>query len=634
MKGLNTDWTEFREDRSVNYSNLSPGFYTLMVKAMNSDGVLNEKPAMIEIRILPPLYKTWWAFTLYGIIVAGLLFLFMRFNISWIHVKNQLQMERNEKEQIEKLNQMKLGFFTNISHEFKTPLTLILGNLDNLKSSGTIRQPETLVNIEKNAQRLLVLINQLLEFRKAENGLMNLKTSKGNIVHFISGIKESFDEFAKVNNVHFVLNSGQDIPDIWFDAEKIEKIIYNLLSNAFKFVFPGGTIEIEIVYKAAETSKPSLGSTGFVEIAIRDTGQGMSPQEMQQVFNRFYQESKPRNQKHNLEGAGIGLAYSKKLVEMHYGEIMVKSEEGVGTSFTFKLPVGKDHLKDDEIREDMNIQLKIDYQQLAQVYKAEVPVTVPDQETDENNPLLLVVDDNPMICQVISDKFAGSCKVIIANDGIEGLEKARKYVPDVIISDILMPQMDGIEFCQKIKEELLTCHIPVILLTAKSGEESQIQGIKTGADAYISKPYNPEILHVTVMNLINSRKILRNKFYGKEQFIPAEVVSNKMDEKFLNKLIGLIEEKSEEETIDIAHLCQEIAMSRSALYRKLKALTGNSIQDFVRIVKLRKASRMLLESNDSISEIAFQAGFSNTKYFSTAFKKQFGKTPSGFRNQT
>jgi len=634
IKGVNDDWTEFREDRSANYSNLSPGQYTFMVRAMNSDGVQNENPAMIEIRILPPLWKTWWAFILYGIIIAVLLFLLMRFNSSWIRVKNQLLMERNEKEQIEKLNQMKLGFFTNISHEFKTPLTLILGNLDNLKNSGNLKQSETLSNIEKNAQRLLILINQLLEFRKAENGLMNLQTSKGNIVLFISGIKENFDEFARSNNIHFNLMSDENIPDIWFDPEKIEKIVYNLLSNAFKYVNPGGAIVIEIASRNSDNSRGGNGIAGFVEITVRDTGQGISPQEINQVFDRFYQESKARSQNQKLEGSGIGLAYSKKLVEMHHGDIWVKSEEGVGSSFTFKLPVGKDHLRDDEIREDLNLQLKMDYQRLSGISSEETPRREMISELDETIPVLLVVDDNPMICQVIYEKFQGTYQVVTAGDGIEGLEKARKFVPDVIISDILMPGMDGIEFCQRIKEELLTCHIPVILLTAKSGEESQIEGIKTGADAYISKPYNPEILQATVFNLINTRKTLRNKFYGKEQFIPAEVVSNKMDEKFLNKLIQLIEERSEEESVDIAVLCREIAMSRSALYRKLKALTGNSIQDFVRIVKLRKASRMLLESNASIAEIAFQAGFSNTKYFSTAFKKQFGKTPSLFRNQS
>ncbi|MFZ4521290.1 MAG: hybrid sensor histidine kinase/response regulator transcription factor [Bacteroidales bacterium] len=634
MKGLTQEWTEFRENRSASFSNLPPGLYTFMVRARNNDGVQNGTPASIQIRILPPLWKTWWAFCLYALIILGILFLFMRYNISWIRVKNQLILERKEKEQLEELNQMKLGFFTNISHEFKTPLTLILGYLDNLKSSGNFKSSETLVNIEKNAQRLLILINQLLEFRKAENGLMKLKTTKGNILLFLAGIQESFSEFARMKNIQFELNTHGNIPEIWFDAEKVEKIMYNLLSNAFKFVYPGGKIEINLAVAESVSTRQHGGNGNFLEITVKDTGQGMSQEDLKNLFNRFYQESKDINKTQNAEGSGIGLAYSKKLVELHHGEISVQSEQGAGSSFIIRLPIGKDHLTDDEIREELNFQLKMDYHGLSEAIHDDVPRTVVVQQEDVNNPILLVVDDNPMICNVIADKFQNEYQVIIAANGIEGLEKARKYVPDVIISDILMPGMDGIEFCQNIKQELLTCHIPVIMLTAKSDDDSQIQGIRTGADAYIAKPYNPDLLQATLRNLVNSRKVLRNKFYGKEEFVPSEVVSNKMDEKFLNKLITMIEASAEEETIDISDLCREIAMSRSALYRKLKALTGNSIQDFIRMVKLRKASRMLVETTLTISEIAYQSGFPNTKHFSTSFRKQFGKTPSEYRQRS
>ena len=634
MKGLSDEWTEFRETRSASYSNLPPGHYTFMVRARNNDGVLSETPASIEIRILPPPWKTWWAFSLYAAAVLLLLFLFMRYNISWIRVKNELILERREKEQIEELNQMKLGFFTNISHEFKTPLTLILGYLDNLKSSGTYKQPETLVHIEKNAQRLLILINQLLEFRKAENGLMKLKTTKGNIVQFLTGIKESFSELARINKIQFELNVHGIIPEIWFDAEKVEKIMYNLLSNAFKYVNPGGKIEINITCRENESGRNSGGYKSYLELVIKDTGHGMSPEDLKNLFNRFYQESKDINKTRNAEGSGIGLAYSKKLVELHHGEISVQSELGAGSSFIIKLPVGKDHLTDEEIREEVNFQLKMNYNEISGIIRDETPRNETAQVLSENMPILLVVDDNPAICDVIKEKFSQEFHVIVAENGIEGMVKAQKYVPDVIISDLLMPGMDGIEFCRTIKEEILTCHIPVVMLTAKSDDDSQIRGIRTGADAYIAKPYNPDLLQATIRNLVNSRKVLRNKFYGKEQFIPSEVVSNKMDEKFLNKLIAMIEDSTDEETIDITALCRENAMSRSALYRKLKALTGNSIQDFIRLVKLRKASRMLIETTLTISEIAYQSGFPNTKHFSTSFRKQFGKTPTEYRQHS
>jgi signal transduction histidine kinase/DNA-binding response OmpR family regulator/sugar lactone lactonase YvrE len=634
MKGLTDEWTEFHDNRTASYSNLPPGHYTFMVKARNNDGFMNEMPARIDIRILPPLWKTWWAFVSYALIIIGLLFLFMRYNISWIRVKNQLILERKEKEQLEELNQMKLGFFTNISHEFKTPLTLIMGYIDNLKSAGNYKQTDQLRNIEKNAHRLLILINQLLEFRKAENGLMKLKASKGNIVHFLSGIKESFDESARIRNIRFELIVAGSIPEIWFDAEKIEKIMYNVLSNAFKFVNPGGSIVISIVCNENEMSKGTNGDRSFLEIMVKDTGQGMSQEELSHVFNRFYQESKDTGKNKQAEGSGIGLAYSKKLVELHHGEISVTSEQGLGSSFFIRLPVGKDHLTDDEIKEELNFLLKMDYQGLEDLVVEESAEMENFGELNESKPILLVVDDNTDICRMIVEKFQHEFQMITAANGMDGLEKARKFVPDIIISDILMPVMDGIEFCRNIKEELLTCHIPVVMLTAKSDDDSQIQGIRIGADAYIAKPYNPELLQATLTNLINSRKILLNKFYGKDQFVPSEVVTNKMDEKFLNRLINLIEASSEEENVDITNLCREIAMSRSALYRKLKALTGNSIQDFVRMVKLRKASRMLLETTLTISEIAYQSGFPNTKHFSTSFKKQFAKTPTEYRQHS
>jgi ligand-binding sensor domain-containing protein/signal transduction histidine kinase/DNA-binding NarL/FixJ family response regulator len=630
MKGLDDTWSEFRNQRSVTFSNLRPGHYTLMVRAMNNDGIMSESPAMLEIRILPPWWKTWWAYLIYLASIAGMIILFIRYNTSWIRVKNQLILERKEKEQIEELNQMKLGFFTNISHEFKTPLTLILGHLDNLKGSVSGRQAENLVNIEKNARRLLLLINQLMEFRKAETGLMKLRASKGNIVNFIRGIKESFDELAALRKIRFDLVAHGNIPEIWFDAEKVEKVIFNLLSNAFKYVDEEGTIVILI--KPGEPSLPGFPN-GMVEISVRDNGPGIAPEDLAHLFERFYHGTRKDGTSLKTENSGIGLAFSKRLMELHHGEISVSSEPGAGSLFTIKFPVGKDHLTDEEIREEVDYQLKLDYQGLSDEYEKSVISVEEEIHPEEGLPILLVVDDNPMICEVLREKFSPSYQVATAANGTEGLEKAGKYIPDVIISDILMPGMDGLEFCQKVKENISTSHIPVILLTAKSGEETHILGIRTGADAYIGKPYNPELLQATVENLVSGRKILRNKFAGREQFIPAEVVNNKLDEQFLLKLIGLIENEEEPEGSEIPVLCREMAMSRSVLYRKIKALTGNSIQDFVRIVRLRKAARLLNDPTLSVADISFRAGFANTKHFSTAFKKQFGKTPSEYRQR-
>jgi DNA-binding response OmpR family regulator len=526
---------------------------------------------------------------------------------------------------------LKLGFFTNISHEFKTPLTLILGHLDNLKNTGLEKKTETLDNIEKNAKRLLFLINQLLEFRKAESGLMKLRAAKGNIIMLLEGIKESFEDLAKKKNIHFELSIQGEIPEIWMDAEKMEKIIFNLLSNAFKYTDEGGTVVLLAKVIEISGNNGGHGMKSYIEITVRDTGIGIAHEDIALVFDRFYHGIKKAGTDRKIDSSGIGLAYSKRLVELHHGEITASSELGKGSSFTVKFPVGKNHLHDDEIKEESGFQLKMDYEGLAGEITDSQHVTTNQTIPGTKESQLLVVDDNPEVCKVIAEKFNQFFSVYTAENGMQGLEKARQFLPDIIISDIMMPGMDGIEFCQAIKEDIKTSHIPVILLTAKSGDENQIIGIKTGADAYISKPYNPELLKVTVDNLINNRKLLRNKFAGQPDFIPAEVVSNKLDEQFLVKIIKIIEDDSEMDTLDVTKLSREVAMSRSVLYRKLKAITGNSIQDFVRIVKLRKAARMLIESDLPVSEIAYLCGFTNSKHFSTAFKKQFGKTPSEYR---
>jgi signal transduction histidine kinase/ligand-binding sensor domain-containing protein/CheY-like chemotaxis protein/AraC-like DNA-binding protein len=633
LKGFDPVWTEFADIRQANYSNLRAGEYTFLVRAINSDGIMTQVPVSIAIKILPPWWKTWWAFLIYAISLISFFILFMRYNTAWVQVKHELILERKGKEQIEELNQMKLRFFTNISHEFKTPLTLIMGHLDNLLSNTTENKTETLNNIGKNAKRLLILINQLLEFRKAESGLMKLKASKGNLGQFLRGIGESFEELARSKGISFEFSLNEENIEVWFDAEKMEKILFNLLSNAFKCTPEGGSIRL--IYQVSNTkhNADSGDNLPFAEIIVSDNGIGIPEEDRNRIFEGFFQSNHKDIAKAKGESSGIGLAFSKRLVELHHGSINVTSELGRGAEFIVRIPLGKDHLSNEEIKDDASYQFKIDYSTLTEKGS---PITQSPEITwslDDKKPVMLVVDDNLDVSQIIADKFRNKFTVLTGSDGREGLELALRYLPDIIISDIMMPVMDGLEFCTKLKENVITSHIPVILLTAKSGEDSQITGLITGADAYISKPYNPELLQVTVENLLQSRKILRSKFAGKVDFFPAEVTNNKLDEDFLQKVISKIEKESDIESVDVIGLCREVGMSRSALYRKLKALTGNSIQDFVRMVELRKAARMLLETQLSISEVAYQCGFTNAKHFSTSFRKQFGKTPSEFRTE-
>jgi signal transduction histidine kinase/ligand-binding sensor domain-containing protein/AraC-like DNA-binding protein len=631
MRGTKEDWTEFKNVRSANFANLDPGKYTFMVKAVNNDGFSSESQVSIEIVILSPWWKTWWAFIIYAFVVGSLLLIFMRINYLKVRAKHQLFAKTKEKEQLEELNSMKLRFFTDISHEFKTPLTLILGHLDNIKHISSEKREETMSSIERNAKRLLMLINQLLEFRKAESGLMKLKTTKGNILVLLNSIKESFNELAEIKNISFELNCHDLLPEMWFDSEKMEKIIFNLLSNSFKATGEGGEIRIEVKLAENNTRKSFKPVKDQITISVIDSGSGIAPEEIDLIFERFYHNQKNAGINLKSENSGIGLAYSKRLVELHHGEISVISEKGRGSTFTIKLPLGKDHLSDDEIKDDTNFQLRMDYQAITNEILDVGGEYTELQSTDNKLPIMLIVDDNPEVCNVLAGKFQHSFFILTAFNGETGLKKACRYLPDIVISDIMMPIVDGYEFCHRIKTNLMTSHIPVILLTAKSGEENQITGYRSGADAYISKPYNPELLEVTAQNLIQNRQLLRKKFIQQSSFIPSEIIDNKLDEEFLNKLISRIENEPFSENIDVASLCREIAMSRSVLYRKIKMLTGNSIQEFVRLVKLRKASRMLIESSVPISEIAYCSGFTNTKHFSTAFKKLFGKTPSEYR---
>ncbi|TFH38621.1 MAG: hybrid sensor histidine kinase/response regulator [Bacteroidia bacterium] len=634
LEGAGEDWTEFQKAQSANFSNLRPGNYTFFVRAINNDGIISDNLASIRIKILPPWWKTWWVFIIYSFIIGGLLLVLLHLNNSKIIARHELQNEVREREQLESLNQMKLSFFTDISHEFKTPLTLILGHLDNLRTTATHGKGKTLLIIESNARRLLLLINQLLEFRKAESGLMRLNASKGNIMALINTIKESFSDLALRKRIDLKIVAEEPVPDLWFDSEKMEKIVFNILSNAFKYTNEGGSILVEIGKDNHPDERARRGETEYLQIRFMDSGRGIARDEIDYIFDRFNNPVPSTGNSPKPEGSGIGLAFSKRLVELHHGKISVKSEEGKGAEFIISFPLGKDHLADSEIKGDNEYHLKLDYHSIENDSRFDGNDIVNIVPNKRSKPIMLIVDDNPAVCQVITEKFHSGFTVISASDGKAGIQKARLYLPDIVISDIMMPYLDGFEFCNLVKTNMSTSHIPVILLTAKSGEEDQIHGYTTGADAYIAKPYNPELLRATVDNLMNSRKILRKKYIDQANNIPSELFENKLDEEFLRKLVETIESEKFSENLDVATLCNELGMSRSVLYRKIKMLTDNSIQEFVRIVKLRKAARLLLSAGNPISDIAFVSGFSNTKHFSTAFKKLYGKTPSQYRNTT
>lgn len=640
LDGFEDDWGPYGKQRFATYTNLEKGSYALKVRVRNNDNQYGEDIAELKIIVLPPPWASWWAFLLYYASIIGLLFLFRYYVISWTNVKNELDFEKREKAQIKELNLMKLRFFTNISHEFRTPLTLLRGYIDKLMPSINDRQGSYILErINHNSNHLLSLLNELMEFRKAESGELKLKASEGDIVKYTREIKEEFNELALQHEIDFTFQSQFPKLSAWFDPGKIEKVLYNLISNAFKYTGKGGMIEVVI-----STSKFSanLGLKKFagtykkepewIEILVSDTGIGIPGKDLNNIFERFFQVNYD-DEETMPKGTGIGLAFSKRLIDLHKGELLVNSQIDKGSKFIVRLPMGSAHLESSEIyiteRERFN--LRIDYPTvLIQTFGNE-NLSELNIERLPGKPLVLIIEDNLQIVNLLKDSISENFNLIFALDGTIGIEMVKEENPSIVITDIMMPGISGIEVCNKLKSNPETSHIPIIILTARNEIESQLEGLNIGADAFLSKPFSTKILVATIDNILLSRDSLHRKYAAIDTIVPSDLTRNKIDEQFLQKVITNIENNLADSDLDVAKLAIKLGMSRSVLYRKIKAITGNSIQEFILGVKLRKAKYLLINTNKSISEVSYLVGFSNTKHFSTCFKKKFESSPSDFR---
>jgi len=630
LEGFDKGWNYIGNKKSATYTNLDAGNYTFKVKASNNDGLWNENGQSINVKISPPFWQTWWAYLIYTFIIIGILLLMRRYSILRIHEKNELKQERLEKEKIEEINRLKLKLFTNISHDFRTPLTLIIGPLERMLknkegSSYVQKQHETMY---RNASVLLQLINQLLDFRKSETGKLKLKASKNNIVLFTENIKKSFDELANYREIDYSFKATEEVIDIWFDIVNLKKVIFNLLSNAFKFTKNNGKIKIRI-----STTENDKKAGKFVKIEIKDDGKGMPKKNLKFIFDRFYQIEREENSRSGT-GTGIGLALAKSVVKLHNGFIKVKSKEEEGTSFVILLPFGDSHLTKDQIINTTNEIENIDFYENKSLQYAQKDLESIIKKTldvDPDLPTLLLVEDNTEVRNFIKQIFEENHNILEAENGEIALEIAKNNTVDLIISDVMMPVMSGIELCDKIKTDVITSHIPVLLLTAKTSQESQKEGYKTGADAYILKPFDASILEQKVKNLLKTRQNLIKKFKKDIILEPKELDITSADEIFLKKSIEIIERNINNPEFTIKDFIDEIGMSRSALYRKLKALTGQSIIGFIKSIKLKRAAQLIAQSQLTISEIAFDLGFNDLKHFRKSFKKMFNELPSQYR---
>lgn len=616
LEGFDKGWNHTGNTNTATYTNLDAGNYTFRVKASNNDGVWNEQGAFVKIKILPAPWKTWWAYSFYALLAGGLFWFVRKQTLQRLKDRNALAAERREKERTEYLNQL----FTHISHDLRTPLTLIISPLQRLMKlqSGDADMQHQHRVMYKNARALMQLINQILDFTKSEAKGVSLAATPKNIVPFITDIKSSFDEYARERNIQYTITSTAAVVVVNMDEVQFQKVIYNLLSNAFKFTPAGGCITIHI---CVQTEPSSLAI-----IAVKDTGAGIPAQNINNIFDPYYQV-------HKGLGTGIGLALVKNIVTRHNGTVQVTSAVNEGSCFTISLPLISSGLMQEQTNAPLNGAGEAPLLPVlpqANTTAVELPVTY-----HKNRESILVVEDNEDLRQFITGIFKNEYNVYTAQNGREALATAAQHRTDIIISDVMMPEMDGMELCKQIKSQFSTSHIPVLLLTAKTAEASEKSGYMLGADAYITKPFDSEVLAMRVSNILASRRKLVERY--RQSFIlepvhqPVESASP--DEQFLKDLMVIVEENLMEPDFTIDVLVRKIGVSRSVLYRKLKALTGQSISELVRTVKLKKAAHLLETTNLSISEIAFSLNFNDQKHFRQSFKELFGVIPSAYRLQ-
>src|SRR6218665_1167243 len=601
IDGYEDKWNYVNEP-SATYSNLPAGQYTLLVKAANNDGFWTRQPAGLSITVLPPLWKTWWAYTLYVLAACAIGFVTIRF----FYMRALFRKEHL-------LQQFKLNFFTNVSHEIRTHLSLISTPVEQLilEKQYDVTTSQKLKHVRKHTERLAKLINELMDFRKAETNNLPLHVRQADMISFLETILHSFHDLSQSRKITLSFISPDAPLLISFDKQQLEKVIFNLLTNAFKFTSDGGFITLEVKDRKDD-----------IVISVTDNGKGIAPENLKKIFTNFFQvQDEPS---HNT-GYGIGLALSKSLIELHHGSITVSSvmpeQPGLpgNTCFSVVLLKGNGHFSHDQLSVEQGM-----------------PVTDATAEGDPpmteeiRRPVILVIEDNHELRSFLKETLSRSYIVLETDNGAEGLQVATEQIPDIVISDVMMPQMDGYALCRKLKTDDRTSHIPVILLTAKASAEHQVEGLEMGADIYLTKPFSLQVLELHVHNLVGSRIAMRLKYSRQVTLEPKQVEISNADEGFLQKVMNIIEEHMDDADFGVALLARKVAMSQPVLYKKLKALTDMTVNDFIKSIRLKKAALLLQQQQLTIAEVAYTVGFTRREHFSEEFKKQFGQTPSEY----
>jgi signal transduction histidine kinase/ligand-binding sensor domain-containing protein/DNA-binding response OmpR family regulator len=623
MEGFDKGWlTANNATRKATYTNLDGGDYTFKVRAIGRDGKWKPSYIQLKIKVSPPFWKSTLAYVIYLLLIAGTLFLIRRRGIQKIRrqfiaekekqeAKLLIEQERQEVKRMQELDQLKTKFLTNVSHEFRTPLSLIMAPVDKMLADADKERGEQLNMIRRNAKRLLNLVNQLLDFRKMEVQELKLHARSGDIVSFIKEMSSSFSDIAEKKHIGFVFDSEIENLVINFDPDKIERIIFNLLSNAFKFTPEGG--HVSVLLSTKQTPEQQL-----LEIKVIDTGIGIPTDKKDKIFERFFQNDIPGSMVN--QGSGIGLSITKEFVKLHNGEISVESEPGQGSYFTILLPVHLTAEAEEQWPDDG--------------FTGEQALQQPGDVAATKKLTVLLVEDNEDFRFYLKDNLNDIFHIVEAANGKEGWQKTLALHPNLVVSDISMPEMNGIDLCRKIRNDKRTSHIPVVLLTAITGEEQQLKGLETGANDYLTKPFNFEILLSKLKNILAIQQDMRKTYQKQLDVKPTDVVSESLDEAFIKKTLLIIEKNIDNADFSVEELSSELCVSRVTLYKRALTLTGKSPVELVRSIRLKRAAQLLENSQLTISQISYKVGFKSQKYFVRSFKTEFNCLPSAYQQKS